>query len=62
LEVKIWRIAAQGQPGQKVHETPSQPIKKLVAVACVCHPCNMGNINRKTSFQARLSTKAAFEK
>jgi cytoskeletal protein RodZ len=28
VEMDIGRIAVQDQPGQKVHETPSQPAKR----------------------------------
>jgi hypothetical protein len=34
-EVKISRIAIRGQSGQKVHETPSQPIKAGHGSTCL---------------------------
>jgi hypothetical protein len=43
----------QGQPRQKVHETPSQPIfKKLGMVAHACHSSYVGSMNRRISIQA----------
>jgi hypothetical protein len=45
-EVKIRRIAVQGQAGQKVSKTPSQPIK-LSGVGCDWQPSCEGSINRR---------------
>jgi hypothetical protein len=50
----IRRIMVQGQLGQKVHKTSSQPIKKLGMVEHSCHPSYAGSINRRTIVQASL--------
>jgi hypothetical protein len=42
-EPEIRRIEIQGQPGQKVHKSPS-PQKKVGVVVHTCHP---SHINRK---------------
>jgi hypothetical protein len=44
-EVKIGRIAVQGQPRQKVYETSSTN-KKLGMVECTYHSRHVGSINR----------------
>jgi hypothetical protein len=36
----------QGQPGRKVPETPSQPIKAGV-VALACHPSYPGSVSKR---------------
>jgi hypothetical protein len=43
----------QGQPGQKVYETPIPTIKSWV-VACACHLSYVGSINRRIVIQAGL--------
>jgi hypothetical protein len=45
-EAEIRRIEIPGQPGQKVPETPSQPITKLSIVVHTCHPHYPGSVNR----------------
>jgi hypothetical protein len=37
-EVEIGRIMVQGHTWHIAHETPFQPRKMLIMVACACHP------------------------
>jgi hypothetical protein len=37
-EAKIRRITVQNQPGQNIHETPSQPVGKQGEVVHNCYP------------------------
>jgi hypothetical protein len=46
------RIVIPGQSGQKVPETPSQPIKKPCIVAFTCHPSYMGSITSRNVVRA----------
>jgi hypothetical protein len=48
--LEIGRITVQGQPGQKVHNTPFQLIKAGYRGA-TCHPAVWGSINRKIIVQ-----------
>jgi hypothetical protein len=48
MEMEIRRITVQDQPRQNVLETPSQSIKTLVTVVCICHPSYVGNIKEES--------------
>jgi hypothetical protein len=45
-------MVVRGQPGQKVHKTPSPSIKKLSMVVHTCHSSYAGGINSMMSVQA----------
>jgi hypothetical protein len=46
-EAETGRISILGQPGQKVHKTPSQLMKKkLGMVTHACHPSCVGSVKR----------------
>jgi hypothetical protein len=44
-----WEDYGVEAAGQKVQETPSQPIKKLGMVPYTCHSSYVGNLNRRTA-------------
>jgi hypothetical protein len=48
-EVKIKKIAVQGQPEHKVTETASQSIR-LTMVVYACHSSYWGSMNRRITF------------
>jgi hypothetical protein len=49
--VELRRIMVQGQPGQNISQTLSQPIK-AGHVAHTCHPRNVGSENRRIMVQS----------
>jgi hypothetical protein len=55
-EAEIGRITVWGQPGQRVQETPSQPMAGH-SMACICHSSCAGSINRRFQVYASLGIK-----
>jgi hypothetical protein len=52
-EVMIQRITVQGQSGQKVCQTPSQPMAGCGSI-CLSSPATQGNTNRRIEVQNGL--------
>jgi hypothetical protein len=51
-EAEIRRIEVQGQPRQRVCETPISSIKKMGMLVLVCYPRYTGGIHKRIKVQA----------